>query len=229
MWLVPWTYGNEGDYFLVLLSSYLTSTITTTCCLSTCPSQVYTITSWSVVLPQPANIVNNVFLEAVDAWQYPPHSQCGRKFESQPPEGTSFNEDTTLDESGDAHMSWHCAGVRVSSPRTMLNLKSFIIFSVDLLSRGGLLQMSQTLPSISLFGRSFQLYGATLLNGGHYICVFHFKGGWYMYDGLKEYQRQDSGIPISSAMFSFASIRLSSYAVTTLSRTIGKKLFHLCI
>lgn len=46
-----------------------------------------------------------------------------------------FNEDVTLDEHGNANMSWHCAGVRVSSPRSMLNLKSFIVFSVDQLSR----------------------------------------------------------------------------------------------
>ena len=31
-----------------------------------------------------------------------------------------FNEDVTLDEHGNANMSWHCAGVRASSPRSML-------------------------------------------------------------------------------------------------------------
>lgn len=30
-------YGNEDDYFLMLLSPYLTSTVTSVCCLDTCP------------------------------------------------------------------------------------------------------------------------------------------------------------------------------------------------
>ena len=98
-------------------------------------------------------------------------------------------------------MSWHCAGVRVSSPRSMLNLRSFIVFSVDLLSRAGYLELSNTPMSIYLFGRSFRLYGATLWNGGHYICVFYFKNNWHMYDGLKEYKKKGSGFCSSPAMF----------------------------
>lgn len=98
-------------------------------------------------------------------------------------------------------MSWHCAGVRVGSPRSMLNLKSFIVFSVDLLSRAGYLKLSNTPMSIYLFGRSFKLYGATLWNGGHYICVFYLKNNWHMYDGLKEYTRKGSGFCSSPAMF----------------------------
>ena len=112
-----------------------------------------------------------------------------------------FNEDVTLDDHGYANMSWHCAGLRVSSPRSMLNLKSFIVFSVDLLSRVGYLKLSNTPMSIYLFGRSFKLYGATLWNGGHYICVFYFKNNWHMYDGLKEYTRKGSGFCSSPAMF----------------------------
>ena len=77
-------------------------------------------------------------------------------------------------------MSWHCAGVRVSSLRSMLNLKSFIVFSVDLLSRAGYLKLSNTPMSIYLFGRIFRLYGATLWNGGHYICVFYLRTGTCM-------------------------------------------------
>ena len=53
---------------------------------------------------------------------------------------TALYEDAPLNENGDAHVSWHCAGIRTSTARTMLNLKSFIIFSVDLLSRGGVLK-----------------------------------------------------------------------------------------
>ena len=70
-------YGNEADFFLVLLCSYLTSTITTTCCLNTCPSQVHTVQSLSVILPQPSNNLNSdVFLDSLDDWQSPPDSNC---------------------------------------------------------------------------------------------------------------------------------------------------------
>ena len=150
-------YGNEGDFFLKLLRPYLMSTTTTTCCSNNCPSQVHTVTSLSVTLPQPNNHNNeDPFFASLDGWLYPQDSQCGRKFSTKPSEEISFYEDATLDENGDAHMSWHCAGIRVSTPRVMLNLKSFVIFSVDLLSRGGL-------PlSISLFGRNLNLCGATL-------------------------------------------------------------------
>ena len=142
-----------------------------------------------------------MFLDALGDWQHPPDSLCGRKFASQPPEGTPFSEDVTLNENGNAHMSWHCAGVRVSSARLMLNLQSFLVFSVDLLSRGGHLKLSNTPHSVSLFGKCFELYGATLWNGGHYICIFYFKNNWYMYDGLKEYTRKGSENWISPAMF----------------------------
>ena len=195
-------YGNEGDFFVMLLRPFLTSIITTTCCLDTCPSQVNTFQSLSVILPQPSkSIHNNVFLDALDDWQYPPDSQCGRKFSNAPSVGTPFTEDFTIDEDGNAIMSWYCAGVRVSSPRSVLNLKSFLVFSVDLLSRGGRLKLSNTPLSISLFGKRFELYGATLWNGGHYICIFYFKNNWYMYDGLKEYSKKGSGIQCSPAMF----------------------------
>ena len=133
-------YGNEADFFLVLLCSYLTSTIITTCCLNTCPSQVHTVQSLSVILPQPSNNLNSdVFLNSLDDWQSPPDSNCRRKFATKPSGGIPFTEDVTLDEHGNANMSWHCAGVRVSSPRSMLNLKSYIVFSVDLLSRADIL------------------------------------------------------------------------------------------
>lgn len=112
-------YGNEADFFLVLLCSYLTSTITTTCCL-TCPSQVHTVQSLSVILPQPSNNLNsNVFLDSLDDWQSPADSNCGRKFATKPSGRIPFKDDVTLDEHGNANMSWHCAGVRVSSPRSI--------------------------------------------------------------------------------------------------------------
>ena len=83
----------------------------------------------------------------------------------------------------------------------MLNLKSFLVFSVDLLSRGGNLKLSNTPQSIFLFGKCFTLYGATLWNGGHYICTFYYNIIWYMYDGLSEYRRKGSGLWSSLGMF----------------------------
>ena len=112
-------YGNEGDFFIVLLRSYLTSTITTTCCLNTCPLQVHTVQSLSIILPQPSNYLNsNVFLDSLDDWQSPPDSNCGRKFTTQPSGGIPFSEDATINEHGNANMSWHCAGsLRTGSHR----------------------------------------------------------------------------------------------------------------
>ena len=148
-------YGNEGDYFLMLLTPYLTSTVSTVCCLDTCPLKQHTVKSMSIVLPQPADTMDrrNIFSKSLDDWQHPQHSNCGRKFSSKPSDETLFNEDVTLNaENGDAHVSWHCAGTRVSSPRTMLDLKTFVISSVDLLSRGGLLTIHHTPQSIFLYG-----------------------------------------------------------------------------
>ena len=193
-------YGNESDFFLPLLNPYLMSTSTTTCCSATCPGQVHTVQSTSVILPLPTS-EKDAFFHSLDGWLYPEDSQCGRKFISKPPKEFSFYEDATLNEHGHAHISWHCAGIRVSTPRTMLNLKSFIIFSVDLLSRGGVLKLANTPMSVSLFGRNFSLFGATLWNGGHYICIFHFNNGWFKYDGLREHTRKGSGIWFSSDIF----------------------------
>ena len=128
-------------------------------------------------------------------------SLCDKWFSSHPSDGIPFYEDVTLNENGDAHLSWHCAGTRVSSPRTMLDLKTFVIFSVDLLSRGGLLTIPHIPQSIFQYGNILKLFGATLWNGGHYICMFCFRNGWYLYDGLKEYRREGSGISFSPTIF----------------------------
>ena len=78
---------------------------------------------------------------------------------------------------------------------------TFLVFSVDLLSRGGNLKLSNTPQSIFLFGKCFTLYGATLWNGGHYICTLYYNNMWYMYDGLSEYTRKGSGLWSCSCMF----------------------------
>ena len=73
-----------------------------------------------------------------------------------------FSEDVTFEEHGHADTSWHCAGVRVSSCRIMLNLKSFLVFfSVDLLSRGGNLKFSNAPQAIFFIylGNALQCMG----------------------------------------------------------------------
>ena len=132
-------YGNESDFFLKLLSPYLMSTTTSTCCSATCPNPVQTAQSTSLILPLPASDIRgaDAFFDSLKRWLYPDDSQCGRKFASKPSDEVSFYEDLTLNEHGDAHTSWHCAGLWVSAPHTMLNLKSFVLLSFDLLSREG--------------------------------------------------------------------------------------------
>lgn len=176
---------------------------TSVCCLDTCPSKRHTVKSMSVVLPQPANPIDSrsIFSKSLDDRQHPRHSNCGRKFSSQPSDGIPFYEDVTLNKNDDAHLSWHCAGTRVSSPRTMVDLKTFVILSVDLLSRGGLLTIPHIPQSIFLYGNMFKRFGATLWNGRDYICMFYFRNGWYLYDGLKEYTREGSCISFSPTIF----------------------------
>ena len=185
----------------MLLRPYLTSTITTTCCLTTCPLQVHSVQSMSVTLSQPSKLTSSIFLDAPEDWQHPSDSQCGRKFSNKPAEEILFNEDVTFDEHGHADTSWHCAWMRVSSRHVALNLKSVLVFSVDLLSRGGNLKFSNTPQSIFFVWEMFTLYGATLWNGGHYICTFYYNNMWYLYDGLSEYRRKGSGLWSSSCMF----------------------------
>ena len=87
----------------------------------------------------------------------------------------------------------------------MLNLKSFVIASVDVLSRPNnnlpILTMDQVPAVISISGKDFSLFGATLWNGSHYISMFKFDGVWLMYDGIKEYNRKGSGIVYSHTKF----------------------------
>ena len=100
----------------------------------------YTVQSMSVTLSQPSQLTSQIFLDSLKDWQHPPDSQCGKRFSNKPAEGIPFNEDVTFDEHGNADSSWHCTGMRVSSHCLKLNLKSFFVFSVVLLCRGGNLQ-----------------------------------------------------------------------------------------
>lgn len=178
-------HGNESDFFLKLLNPYLMKTTTSTCSLPTCPNPVQRVQSTSLILPLlTSDISRETFLDSLEHWLYPDGSQCGGKFASKPSEEVSFYEDLTLNKHGDAHTPWHCAGVRVSAPHTLLNLKSFVLFSVNLLSRGGAPKLAQTPFLNSCFGQNFSLHGATHWNDGHYICTFPFSNGWFMYYGL---------------------------------------------
>lgn len=98
-------------------------------------------------------------------------------------------------------MFWYCVGVRVSSFCFMFNLKLFIVFLVDLLSRVGYFKLLNIFMLIYLFGRSFKFYGVIFWNGGYYICVFYFKNNWYMYDGLKECIKKGFGFCFLLVMF----------------------------
>ena len=186
----------------MLLCPYLTSVISLTCCLNTCPLQVQTIQSLSVVLPQPSqHIINNAFLDALDDWLQPPDSHCRRKFRSQPSQGTPLQRGCHTRRKRQCKHVMALCRCEDEHPCLMLNSKSFLVFSVDLLHRGGYLKLSNTPPSVSVFGRSFKLYGVTLWNGGHYICIFYFKNNWYMYDGLQESTRKGSGVQVPPVMY----------------------------
>ena len=87
---------------------------------------------------------------------------------------------------------------------------NFLIISVDLLSRCNnngsnntpfLLCMDNTPSTISVCGQDFALFGVTLWNGSHYICMFNTGDYWLMYDGLKEYNTKGSGVWYSHTKF----------------------------
>ena len=206
-------YGNQSDFFLKLLNPYLMSTTTSTCCSAICPNPVQTVQSTSLILPLPTSDISgeDTFFDSLEHWLYPDDSQCGRKFASKPSEEVSFYEDLTLNEHGDAHTSW------------LLNLKSFVLFSVDLLSRGSALKLAQTALLISCFGQNFSLYGATLWNGGHYICTFQFSNGWFMYDGLMAYARKGSGVSFSPVIFEEPPGYSLSYLIYCRTQTVYSK------
>ena len=194
-------YGNEDDHFIKLLRPYLYSKVTSRCRLSTCPKPLDIENSCTVNLGIPANQGNNVLTSAIDVWTEPKISQCNRKFDSKPQLPTPYVEDITLDDNGCAHKSWHCGGVREISERSLENQKSFFIFSVDLLSRGGLLKLAQVPLCVVLHGKTYNLYGATLWNGGHYIAMFYHNNSWTLYDGFKESQNSNSGLTHSPTIF----------------------------
>ena len=107
-------------------------------------------------------LVAMYFLDALDYWLQPSVSQCRRKFDGKPLHHMPCVEDVTLDDNSHPQPSWHCSGVRECSERSLINLKIFFIFSVDIISRGGMLTLAQVPSSIVLHGKTFSLYGETL-------------------------------------------------------------------
>ena len=103
----------------------MNSTVTT-CSFGFCPAPVNTVTSTSMILPLPTgnHSGENVFSHSLTAWLFPGDSQCGRKFTNKPTQDVLFYEDAALNENGDAHVSWPCAGIRTNTARTMLNLSN---------------------------------------------------------------------------------------------------------
>lgn len=202
-------YANEDDYFIKLLRPYLHSKVTSKCSLNTCPCPLDIFRTCTVNLGIPADLRSNVFLNALDVWLQPSVSPCKRKFDSKPQQHIPCVQDVTLDDNGCAHSSWHCAGVRESSERSLDNLKNFFVFSVDLLSRQGLLKLVQVPLSIVLHGRTYYLNGVTIWNGGHYIAMFYYNNRWTMYDGLKESQEKNSGLCYDQAFNEQAGYYLS--------------------
>jgi hypothetical protein len=72
----------------------------------------------------------------------------------------------TLDGNGNQQVLWHCAGVRTSSPSLFLNFKNFFIFSVDILSRAGMLMLmrSDAPSTITPHGKLLYFHSATFWN-----------------------------------------------------------------
>ena len=151
-------YAGEYELFLQHMSPYMKNSTSTTC---QSPNPVDFVTSSHITLdyPEGCTVEQNIVLKALDSWLHPCTSRCGRKFPDQPPQGAFYFENESLDDNANAHVSWHCSGQRTYSPRVMLNLKSFVIISVDVLSRPNknlpILTMDQVPAVISISRKDF--------------------------------------------------------------------------
>ena len=61
--------------------------------------------------------------------------------------------------------------------------------------------LDQVPALILVSGQELTFHGATSWNGSHYFSVFQFNNIWLMYDGLKEYNQQGSGISYCHTKF----------------------------
>lgn len=211
-------YGNEADFFIKLLQPYLLNSTTSTCDKSTCPQPVITRSTKTIALSYPSSTHHeNIFVASLEEWVNPPASKCGQKYWQQPPADTPSFENVTLDEHGTPHVSWHCPGSRTWSTRSLDNMKEFVIFSVDFLSRANMLHLANIPGQITLCGKNFLFNAATLWNGSHYICTFNYGHNWYLYDGMKEYLRVNTGLQKSSVRFTEPHGYTVSYVIYTIS------------
>lgn len=176
-------YGNEADYFMPLLQSVLTTTTTTTCNLVSCPSYLNTYKTCNIVL-NCSQGDKCCFEKSLNEWMYPEATQCKRKFKSEPPSGIACSKDLTIDCQGQEFTSWHCSGVRTSTPREFCNFQNIFVFSVDLHSRAGHMKVHDIPTTIHSNLKKLHFHSATLWNGGHYICILKHSDVWYLYDGL---------------------------------------------
>ena len=148
-------------------------------------------------------------MRALGDWLHPSASRCARKFQHQPPQCAHHFMNATINV-GQIEMRWHCSGQQTYSPRLLFNLKNFFIISVDLLSRcnnngsnntPSLLCMDNKPSTTSVCRQNFALFGVRLSNGSHYVCIFNTDDYWFIYDGLKEYNRKESGVWYSHTKF----------------------------
>jgi hypothetical protein len=188
-------YGNEADYCIPLLHSVLATQVRTTCNLVSCPSYVNTHKTSNMVLScLPGGTCT--FEESMNEWLFPNATPCKRKFKSEPPSGIACSKEVTIDCQGQQFPSWHCSGVRTSTAREFCNFQNIFVFSVDLHSRAGHMEIHDIPPTINLNSKKLHLHSATLWNGSHYICIFKHFNVWYLYDGLKESRIPKSGLSI---------------------------------
>jgi len=187
-------YGNEGDFCIRVLLPFLATTITSTCNLATCPSISDIYKSHNISLGCSGNNVS--FNSSLGEWLLPSITPCGRRFHSKPPNNVPSQPHETLNCDGTKSLSWHCAGLRATSPRLFSCFKKFAIFSVDLLSTRANLNFHDLPTNIVLNGKKLSLHSATLCNGSHFICILNHFNAWLVYDGLKEYHNKNSGLSV---------------------------------
>ena len=186
-------YDNEADYCIGVLLPFLATSLMSSCDQVACPSKTEMYKSHSISL----GCDNKAsFHSSLSEWLHSRITTCQRKFSSKPSSDIPCQSDQTQNCDGTTLVSWHCAGIRTTYQRTFHCFQNFAIFSVDLLSRRGKLQISDLPASIILNGQQLTLHSATLWNGHHYICFFRHNNAWFLYDGLKEYNQKNSGLSV---------------------------------
>ena len=191
-------YGNEADYCIRVLLPFFATSLMSSCDQVACPSKTEMYKSHSISLGCDNNKAS--YHSSLSEWLHSRITTCQRKFSSKPSSDIPCQSDQTQNCDGTTSVSWHCAGIRTTYQRTFHCFQNFAIFSVDLLSRRGKLQISDLPASIILNGQQLTLHSATLWNGHHYISFFRHNNTWFLYDGLKEYNQKNSGLSVFSVL-----------------------------